>query len=178
MMNLLGNNVVFVPACLLCPSLMATSKKKDTAWRRSVISYLNDNDYSIIQLPCPEASFKNEDTGINRAPHGIQFYENLPGFKSHCLKLSHDVISQIEDFISHGYNVLAIVGIEHSPTCATEYMYTCQGTIKRKGLFFETLFSELCHRNLAIPLLGINRRYPQKVIQALMKLEQGMNCIG
>lgn len=177
-MNSINNKVIFVPACLLCPSFMASSKKKNTAWRQNIISYLNNNEYDIIQLPCPEASFNSEETGIHRKPHGIKFYEELAGFKSHCLILSGEVINQIDAFVSKGYKVLAIMGIEHSPTCAANYIYTCRGMIKRKGIFFDAINSGLRHKNLEITILGINRRYPHKTIQALKELEQGMSCIG
>lgn len=180
MMSLSHDKIVFVPACLLCPVLMANRKNKEALWRRDLLDYLNENDYSMLQLPCPEASFYHPNCGINRKPHGIQYYENLFGFEDHCAKLAYEVKTEIEAFLNKGYSVSAILGIEHSPTCAVNYMYTHQGTKKRRGIFFKYLSDVIDYNRFQIPLVGINRRYPTKTIQALAEIEKDKEryCFG
>lgn len=170
-MNSNNDRIVFVPSCLLCPIYMAKKSEKKILWRQDIICYLNDKGYSIIQMPCPEVSFPNYHCGIKRMPHGIKYYEELEGFKEHCSKLGDQVMFQIEALCDYGYKVSAIMGIEHSPTCATSYMYTNQGTQKRQGIFIQYLAQKLKERGYLIPIIGINRRYPNKAILSLMSYE-------
>lgn len=169
-MNSENNRIVFVPACLLCPLLMAKKGSHNELWRDEILSFLNKEGCSIIQMPCPEASFPNFSCGISRRPHGIKFYEELTGFKEHCYKLGNQVLIQIDAFYDNRYKVSAIIGIEDSPTCAVNYMYTNQGRQKRKGVFIQYLSSEFQKRGYDIPIIGINRRYPQKAIQVLKEI--------
>ena len=161
--------IVFVPSCLLCPLYMAKKGNQSELWRKTIINHLINEEYSIVQMPCPEVSFPNYRCGLVRIPHGIKHYEELEGFKEHCFKLANQVIFQIEAFYINGYKVSAILGIEHSPTCAASYMYTNKGTQKRQGIFIQYIAQRLKEREYLIPIIGINRRYPNKVIQSLMK---------
>jgi len=166
--SLCNNKIVFVPSCLLCPLLMAKKTDQSDHWRQGIIFYLNDKGYSIMQMPCPEASFPNYDNGISRKPHGIKYYEELVGFRDHCNKLGDQVLTRIDAFYNNGYIVDAIIGIEHSPTCAANYMYTHQGTQNRKGIFIQYIAQKIKERGYLIPIIGINRRFPNKAIQSLM----------
>lgn len=170
-MNLYNEKVIFVPSCLLCPVCMAKKLNQTTVWRKEIIFYLNDNGYSMFQMPCPEASFDNCNCGLSRSPHGIKFYEELVGFKDHCYKLGDHVMSQIDAFYMSGYSVFAVMGIEHSPTCAASYIYTRKGTQKRRGIFMEYLSQMIYNRGYQIPLIGINRRFPHKAIKSLLEIE-------
>ena len=174
-LSLYKDKIIFVPSCLLCPVYMVKKERPDVLWREEIVSYLNKSGYSMIQMPCPEASFPNYNCGIKRIPHGIKYYERLMGFKEHCYSLGNQVISQIVALYVGGYSVTAIMGIEHSPTCATSYMYTSQGTQKRQGIYTEYLSKMLKERGYQIPLLGINRRFPQKAIKLLCEIEIGQN---
>lgn len=170
MMNYSHNRVVFAPACLLCPSLQAGGLAKENSWRKGFIDLFSQLDLNIIQLPCPESSFGGYITGLSREKHGIKYYENLDGFVQHCNELSNNVIKMIAAMVSNHYEIVAILGIEHSPTCAANYMYTNQGTIKRKGIFLSMVHQGLQDRKICIPLIGINRRFPNKSIQGLKRL--------
>ena len=121
-------------------------------------------------MPCPEASFCSYESGLQRKPHGIKHYKYLPNFEDYCNKLAISVAEQIEGFKNNGSEVLAVIGIEHSPTCAINYMYTNSGNVKRKGLFTQSIDTILQQKNMIIPMVGINRRYPRKSIEELKRI--------
>ena len=73
-MNCMPNQIVFVPACLLCPAYQAHSKKNTVAWACQWRSFLSENNLGVVQMPCPEASFDSVECGLGRKPHGITFY--------------------------------------------------------------------------------------------------------
>ena len=172
-MSLLSRFVVFVPACLLCPILQAKFDENKTAWNTEIRSYLQQNGISVIQMPCSETSFQSPHSGMGRKPHGVSFYEKLPGYTEHSRTLAHGVADQIQDLITNGYSVV-ILGIEHSPSCAVSYIYMGpgRGPVHRSGIFIQALRDELNARNINVPMIGINRRFPKKAISELCNVLQ------
>lgn len=154
---------VFVPFCLLAQSYQAQGIVK-YEWTSSIKPFVNlliDNDINIIQMPCAESSFNNS---LIREPKGISKYDNLE-FNNHCEKLASEVAEQIKNIIASNYQVIAILGIEQSPSCCVNYIYTNHGNEKRKGLFMEKLYSKI--KELNIPIIGINRKYINKSLKEL-----------
>lgn len=163
--------MVFVPACLLCPVLQAKYDSEKTAWNHAVVSFLQAKNISMFQMPCSEATFPHPQCGLNRKPHGVGFYERLAGYSEYARKLAAATASQMAEFSENGYRVLAVLGIEHSPSCAASYIYMgSYGTVHRSGLYLQALRDESKSRGLDIPFIGINRNFPQKAISELDKL--------
>lgn len=169
-MNLYHKMVIFVPGCLFAPELQAGNEEKKWAWVQIWREFLSKSGCNIVQMPCPESSFDCPKCGMGRDPHGVDFYEALPGFYQHCLSLSQEVTRQVLRFNQNGYQVIAILGIEHSPTCAISYLYTHRGMVKRSGIFMGEIMRALNRMGVSIPFVGINRRYSQKAIAVLSKL--------
>ena len=121
----------FVPFCLLAQAYQAKGIVK-YEWKSSIkpfVELLIDNDINIIQMPCAESTFNNL---LVREPKGLQSYDT-PEFRNHAKLLAQEVSKQIKNIISSGYEVIAILGIEQSPSCCVNYIYTNNGTENRKG---------------------------------------------
>ncbi len=162
---------VFVPFCLLAQSYQAQGIVKYN-WSSSIKPFINllmDNDINIIQMPCTEATFNHS---LIREAKGISKYDTLD-FNNHCLVKALEVGEQIKEIISCGYEVIAILGIEQSPSCCVNYIYTNNGTENRKGLFMEKVYEEIKDYN--IPIIGINRKYINKSLNELEKLLNNSN---
>ena len=156
---------IFVPFCLMAQAYQAQGIVK-YEWKSSIkpiMQLLIDNDINIIQMPCTEASFNDS---LIREPKGLSKY-NTDEFNEHCQKKADQVIYEIKNIINSGYEVIAILGIEHSPSCCANYIYTNKGNEKRKGIFIEKIYDGLKEYN--IPIIGINRKYIRK---SLMELEK------
>lgn len=166
-MNCCHNIVVFVPGCLLCPCLQAGGKKTNDSWPEAFEAVWRRYPVGRIQMPCPETLFSSETTGLRRAPHGVQYYEALDGFGAFCDALAQQTAGQIVSFQKAGYFVAAVLGIEHSPTCAVHYMYTHQGMMRRSGLYLDALRRALAAAGTEVPMIGINRKFPRKASGAL-----------
>lgn len=173
MMSSYHKKVIFVPGCLLAPGLQAGNEEKNWIWTRNWMAFLSKIDCNIVQMPCPESSFDCADCGLGRKPHGVGFYEALPGFYEHCLSLSREVAKDVYKFKLKGYDVSAVLGIEHSPTCAVNYMYTHRGMVKRPGIFMGEIMNALGQVGVSVPIVGINRRYPQK---SIIRVEELTAC--
>lgn len=119
---------------------------------------LVDAGVGIVQMPCPEALFKGYDEGLSRKPHGVRYYEKLPGFQQHCKALAEATLEQVLALEKHEIHVKAILGIENSPTCAVNRIFTYGiGTEHRAGLFIGELTRQLGLNGKDIPFIGITK---------------------
>lgn len=157
---------VFVPFCLIAQAYQAQGIVK-YEWKSSIrpfIDLLLDYNINIIQMPCAESEFNN---GLIRDPKGIYTYDKEE-FNKHCEKLANQVSVQIKNIISSNYEVVAILGIEQSPSCCVNYIYTNKGMEKRMGLFMQKLYENI--KELSIPIIGINRKYINKSLNELKNI--------
>ena len=157
---------IFIPFCLIAQAYQAQGIVK-YEWKSSIRPFMDlllDYDINIIQMPCAEAEFKNS---LIREPKGITKY-NTKEFNEHCKSLANKVTKQIKDLIESNYEVVAILGIEQSPSCCVNYIYTNKGMEKRMGLFMQELYENT--KELNIPIIGINRKYINKSLKKLEKL--------
>ena len=157
---------VFLPFCVLAQAYQAQGIVKYD-WKgtiKPIVKLLIDNDINIVQMPCSESTFNNN---LVRNPMGISKYDT-DEFNKHCDALAQEVASQIETIIKSGYEVIAILGIEQSPSCCVNYIYTNNGTENRKGLFMEKLYDKIKDYN--IPIIGVNRKYINKSLKELENL--------
>ena len=161
-----SKHFVFVPFCLLSQAYQAQGIVK-YEWKSSIkpiVELLLDNDINIIQMPCTESSFNNS---LVREPMGLSKYNNKE-FNDHCEKLATQVADEIKNIIASDYKVIAILGIEQSPSCCVNYIYTNHGNENRKGLFIKKLYEKIKDYN--IPIIGINRKYINKSLNQLKSI--------
>ena len=161
-----SKNFIFVPFCLMAQAYQAQGIVK-YEWKSAIKPFMNlliGNDINIIQMPCTEATFENN---LIRQPKGISKYD-AEKFNEHCEKISKEVAKQVKNIIENGYNVIAILGFEQSPSCCVNYIYTNNGMEKRKGLFIEKLYAKIKKYN--IPIIGINRKFINKSLRELEKI--------
>lgn len=157
---------IFIPFCLMAQAYQAQGIVK-YEWKSSIRPFMDlilDHDINIIQMPCAETEFKNS---LIREPKGITKY-NTKEFNEHCKILANKVTKQIKDLIESNYEIVAILGIEQSPSCCVNYIYTNKGMEKRMGLFMQELYKNT--KELNIPIIGINRKYINKSLTELEKL--------
>lgn len=166
-------SAVLVSPCILSPGFQA-ERKAEKHWGYAFIELLMKYEVDIIPMPCPESAFGGFSSGLQRGKHGIDYYLSLDGYQEHCMRLAQQSAARYADLSFGGYQFICMLGVEHSPSCAVNYLYSQHGTLKRLGIFFELLQEKLDSRNLSIPQVGINRKYPRK---ALELLEQKLSAL-
>ncbi len=157
---------IFIPFCLIAQAYQAQGIVK-YEWKSSIRPFIDlilEYDINIIQMPCAEAEFNNS---LIREPKGVSKYDTEE-FNEHCQSLADKVTKQIKDLIEANYEIVAILGIEQSPSCCVNYIYTNKGMEKRMGLFMQKLYEKT--KELNIPIIGINRKYINKSLKKLEKL--------
>lgn len=161
-----SDKFILVPFCLMAQAYQAQGIVK-YEWKSSIKPFMElflENDINIIQMPCAEAEFNNS---LIRKPQGITKYDTKE-FNEHCEVLANKVLEQIKMLIDSNYKIIAILGIEQSPSCCVNYIYTNKGMEKRMGLFMEKLYDKIKSYN--IPIIGINRKYINKSLNELEKI--------
>lgn len=166
MMDNRSKKFIFIPFCLIAQAYQAQGIVK-YEWKSSIRPFIDlilDHNINIIQMPCIETEFNNS---LIREPKGITKY-NTKEFNKHCQTLANKVTKQIKKLIESNYEIVAILGIEQSPSCCVNYIYTNKGIERRKGLFIQKLYENT--KELNIPIIGINRKYIKKSLKQLEKL--------
>lgn len=165
-----SKKIIFIPFCLICQAFQAKGiVKKYPAIIKPVLEKLMVYNINLIQLPCPESQFGGYKNSLNRFPKSIKKYNN-PKFRNLCHKLSLDTVDIIKAIIHNNYKIIAILGIEYSPSCAISYQYTEKGIVHKQGIFIEELKSLLNNEKIKIPFIGINRRGVKKSLHKLEEL--------
>lgn len=148
---------VLVAPCILSPGFQA-EQKPGKHWGYPFLALMMRYGVDIIPLPCAESTFGGFAAGLHRQPHGLKYYEKLDGYATHCDNLAAEVAEQIAQMEAGGYQFLAMLGVENSPSCAVEHIYSNFGTLTRSGIFFQSLLHEFKLRNIAVPTIGVFRR--------------------
>lgn len=161
---------VLVPPCMLAPGFQVKTATDCSEWWVQYLQLFVQNKVDIIPYTCAESSFEGYENGLLRMPHGIDYYKKLDGYEEHCRNLAKQMAHKICSMRTGGYNFAAIVGIEHSPSCAVNYIYSNKGMLRRSGLFIDSLKEELNLYVINIPYIGINRKHTRKSVEALEKI--------
>ena len=128
----------------------------------------------IIQLPCPEFTF----CGNPRPPRTKDEYLELPGFREHCKKLAEEAAEELMHLVKNSreprIKILAVVGVERSPTCGVKYTPIRKGSLKRyvgeEGVFISMLNESLEKRGMHIPFIGVDLDKPEEIVEAIDRL--------
>jgi len=139
-----------------------------------VLEALSARKIGAIQLPCPEFTF----CGTPRPPRTKDEYENLPGFRLHCERLAKTSASDLKTLSTMGrktgIRILAVMGVERSPTCGVKCTPRTVGGkaeyMEENGLFFEILEKELENLGLKIPFIEIDLHEPAEFCKRLNEI--------
>jgi predicted secreted protein len=129
-----------------------------------VMAIIGRSGAGILQIPCPEVIYE----GIGRFDKSVEQYR-CHAFKSLSKTIASGVVDQIEDYLSWGYQIPAILAIDGSPTCGfnltqsapewrgrvAEINWKPVRYVPRPGVFMGILRDELRERTIDIPIIGI-----------------------
>ena len=144
-----NKKVIFVPHCLLNHNVRVNRRDKTT---KDLIELFLDADVGIVQIPCPEVEFNG---GLNRSIRSKKAYDTK-NYRNYCRKLSLEILENVEKYLKAKYNVLGILGVEFSPTCAVHRIDNGKKIVPGKGILIEELETEMQKKNFQVPLIPTN----------------------
>lgn len=174
--------IVLLAHCLLNVNAKVEGIACSGAGVTELVTGLMEHGYGIIQLPCVEQDM----CGIRRWGQ-VEEQLNHPRFRERCRERLSPIVSQVRDFVEHGYTVSAVIGLDGSPSCAVNQ--TCSGewfgeigegfgvlerakTLRTKdspGVMMAVLKDMLRQEGLNIPFYAVDEAEPEKGVRDLLE---------
>lgn len=180
--------IMFVSHCIL-NTLSKVSRSipveltSEEKARRTFLQSALETGVQLIQLPCPEFTLY----GSSRWGHTKEQFDN-PFFRDHCRHILNPYLQQMVEYLNHPekFDVLAVVGVEGSPSCGVER--TCSSDMwggefsgredlketlasikmaEEFGVFIEVLQQEMNKYDIYLPILALDWRNPQLLMDLL-----------
>lgn len=131
-----------------------------------VLEMLMRHNINIVQMPCPELVF---DSFCRRPCHKPKY--DKPKNRAACCQVAQQVVDQMILLRDNGNEIVAIVGIDFSPSCAVDLLYGPRRERQSgSGIFIEELKTLLTKNGFKIPMLGIRLYEIDHTLQRLKKL--------
>lgn len=151
-----SGKIVLVAHCVLNQNSRVSGLAQYPAVISEIVDVLTRHNVGMVQMPCPELTF----AGLLRANRTKEQY-NTPKFRKHCKQIAHLLAVQIQEYLENGVKVLAILGIEGSPSC---------GVTETSGILIEELQSELEKKQIPVPLHEIKFKEIEADVDWLEKI--------
>ena len=159
-----SERVVLVSHCILNQSARARwgggGARRDTGIIRDVLDLLMAEGIGVVQMDCPEFSL----FGNPRRPRTKEGYDT-PEFREICSQIAGRTCDRIVAFQMTGptgIDVIAVLGMEGSPSCGVERtprIIDDEGVdAPEAGLLMEALMEKMRQMGLETPILGISLR--------------------
>ncbi len=173
-----SRRVILVAHCLLNQNAKLDRCAFYPGAIREAAQLILDAGVGFIQMPCPEticlgldrecdpvaqASVEAEDTRI-------ALRMQAGGVRQEMRRMAEELAGQVEDYLSHGFDVLGVVGINGSPTCAVEETWYDDAAQCGQGVFIEILQEVLAARGITLPMCGIRAAGPQEALSKIKRL--------
>jgi predicted secreted protein len=182
-----AKKLVLLSHCLLNVNAKVNGLAEYKGALTELILFLVDENYGIIQLPCPEMGY----WGIKRWGQ-VREQMDTPVFVRHCHLIFDPVLEQIIDYHRNGYHLVAIIGVYGSPSCGVNH--TCSSAswggeldnwqttadimgelqiVNSPGVFMELIGEVLRKNGIQIPMLAIEEANPADSIADIKKVLKG-----
>ena len=140
-----SKRIVFISHCILNQNTVVSPLGRAKGSYKDIIETIMEYDIGIHQLPCPE--FRH--LGLNRKPMTKSEYDTTD-FRNLSKGISKDVINIMKEYLANGYEIVGLIGINHSPTC---------GIRGEKGIFMEELIDLINAYSINIQTIDVPTDY-------------------
>jgi len=151
-----SRKVIVLAHCVLNQNSRATGLAYYPAVVEEIIDFLIKHDVGIVQMTCPEVVWE----GLPRKTRTKEEYDT-PRFRSLCHQITRSTARLIHEHVRSGVSVLAVLGVEGSPSCGVE---------EPAGIFIEELKTELRKRGIIVPFHELNLKATATDVKWLKKI--------
>jgi len=148
-----SRKIVVVAHCILNQNSRVLGIAYYPGMINEIVDLLRTYGVGVIQMPCPELTY----AGLLRGSQTKEQYDT-PAFRRHCRQIASGLADQVQEYSRNGFKVLAILGVDGSPTCGVDEAstgYKEAEFTKAPGILIEELQSELKERKVAVPMKGV-----------------------
>ncbi|MBU1202756.1 hypothetical protein KKH39_01805 [Patescibacteria group bacterium] len=158
---------VFLSFCATAQGVRAQGiVRKYPAIITPVTEMLTRHKINMVQMPCPELIFD----GFCRRPCHKTHYDKVSN-RAVCRQLAQTVVGQMILFKDNGNELMAVLGIDFSPSCAVDLIYgEKRQHLRGSGIFVEELQSLMHKQSLRVPMIGIRLYQMEDTLKQLREL--------
>jgi predicted secreted protein len=107
-----SKKIIVTSNCILNQNAVVKKSARSSGIMKSAIDWCYEQEYGIIQLPCPEFTYLGPDRpGMTREQYDTN------DFREHCRTILRPTIEQLKVYQKHGYTIVGGIGIAGSPSC-------------------------------------------------------------
>lgn len=158
-----GRKIIFAAHCILNQNSISDGTADFPACFRELIETIYENNYGIVQLPCPELCCLGIDRGNTEGSSSPLLIENTriresmaAAENSNKLKNLVDLtIYQITEYLKYDFNIAGIIGIDRSPSCGVTFTSKNNKETEGAGVFISLLQEELKRINIKLNFIGV-----------------------
>lgn len=178
-----SKRLVLVCHCVLNQNSKVEGIARYPGTFRPAVDVLLRSEAGLYQLPCPEMMH----LGITRWS-SVRDQYNAPAFRRHCRALVERVMDELEDYARRGYKIVALIGMDGSPSCGVDFTQEASGEpwggrvqsipsrqyVKGTAPFIEILRGAAAERGLPeIPCVGLPENEQMGTVEAaLFRIEK------
>ncbi|MGC8843050.1 MAG: CD3072 family TudS-related putative desulfidase [bacterium] len=148
-----SKQIIVVHHCLLNQNARAKGLAKGRGAMEVVMEEIRKGK-GIYQIPCPELRY----LGVDRNSMTKSQYDT-PSFRKICRKIAVEVAEDLSRFLSSGYEIEAIYGVEGSPSCGVNTTHiTVEGEereVEGSGILVEEMMKALEEKGIKIKYIGV-----------------------
>jgi predicted secreted protein len=153
-----SHRLVLVAHCCLNQNAKAGGLAREPGMILDILAVLHAHRLGVIQLPCPEMA----TAGARRWWQTKRQYD-IPSFRHYCRAQAVAIVDQLIDYSANGYLLVALLGIDGSPSCGIRTCGTdCDAggpfhipapapPRYERGILIEELLAEITARGLPEP---------------------------
>jgi predicted secreted protein len=173
-----SKKVVVLAHCLLNQNSISDGTADLPSQFEEIVQFLMSRRIGLIQLPCPELLCLGLDRDDRRGAERPLLEENtrirgLMGEAGHVHVLrerANDLVQQLREYRSHGFEVLGVIGVDRSPSCGVATTSIGGSEQQGKGVFFEILAAVLEENGITIPMIGTKTSEPEASLEKVKHL--------
>lgn len=158
-----SKHIVYIAHCLLNQNSISDGTAVYPAAFKNIINFFLEADVGIVQMPCPEFCCLGLDRGNINGAYSPVTIENTR-IRREMKKSDNDkklsalvdhVMQQIFEYNKYGFEIIAIIGVNRSPSCGIETTSDNEIEVDGMGVFMEKIFERLSIEKISIPMIGI-----------------------
>jgi predicted secreted protein len=181
-----SRRLVLLAHCYLNQNAKVAGLAREPGMVLPILQVLHAHALGVIQLPCPEMVM----AGINRWWQTKRLYD-FPSYRRYCREQAVAIVDQLVDYYHNGYETVALLGVDGSPTCGISFCGTDadmggpphmpKGSPLRyeKGILMEELINEIASRELPMPLaIGLQIEGDDSIENIAAQLEALLEAVA
>jgi predicted secreted protein len=173
-----SKKIILVAHCLLNQNAKIDRCAHYPGVIREATGEIVESGVGVVQMPCPELlclglereADKKTWPSVGAEDTRIAIRMKEPRNRAVCRRIVKDLVYQIEEYRKNGFEILGVVGINGSPTCAVERTWAEDHEQEGPGVFIGLLGEELRRKSFSLPMKGIRAAEPKKSVAAVREL--------